>query len=94
MNAHHAIIPTNRPTPNGKLTQAEENIYGLISRFYLMQFAQDAIHREGRLTVGWRTTASGPRNRHPGVGLEEPGAENFGNSARNHRKRAAAAREE
>ncbi|MCG7201527.1 DNA topoisomerase III [Marinobacter pelagius] len=51
VDAHHAIIPTNRPAPNGKLTKAEENIYGLISRFYLMQFAPDAIHREGRLTV-------------------------------------------
>ncbi|MCM0612577.1 DNA topoisomerase III [Marinobacter sediminum] len=51
VDAHHAIIPTSRPSPNGKLNEAEEKIYGLISRYYLMQFAADAIHREGRLTV-------------------------------------------
>ncbi|MDR9425891.1 MAG: DNA topoisomerase III [Marinobacter sp.] len=51
VDAHHAIIPTSRPTPNGKLTAAETKIYGLISRYYLMQFAENAIHREGRLTV-------------------------------------------
>jgi len=51
VDAHHAIIPTVRPTPNGKLTAAEEKIYNLISRYYLMQFAQDAVHREGKLTV-------------------------------------------
>ncbi|MBW7472434.1 DNA topoisomerase 3 [Marinobacter sp. F4218] len=51
VDAHHAIIPTSRPAPNGKLTPAEEKIYDLISRHYLMQFAADAVHREGRLTV-------------------------------------------
>ncbi|MEC7377870.1 MAG: DNA topoisomerase III [Pseudomonadota bacterium] len=51
VDAHHAIIPTTRPSSSGKLTQAEENVYDLISRYYLMQFAADAIHREGRLTV-------------------------------------------
>ena len=51
VDAHHAIIPTARPTPNGQLTQAEARIYDLISRYYLMQFCPDAIHREGRLTV-------------------------------------------
>src|SRR5690554_4300152 len=51
VDAHHAIIPTVRPTPNGKLSSAEQKIYDLISRFYLMQFFADAIHREGQLTV-------------------------------------------
>ncbi|HLV77579.1 MAG TPA: DNA topoisomerase III [Marinobacter sp.] len=51
VDAHHAIIPTVRPAPNGKLTATEQKIYGLISRYYLMQFAADAVHREGRLTV-------------------------------------------
>lgn len=51
VDAHHAIIPTSRPSPSGQLTTAEEKIYGLISRFYLMQFAGDAVHREGRVTV-------------------------------------------
>ena len=51
VDAHHAIIPTTRPSPNGKLTSAEAKIYGLISRYYLIQFADQAIHREGRLTV-------------------------------------------
>ena len=52
MDAHHAIIPTARKAPNGRLSEAERNIYELISRYYLMQFSADAIHREGKLTVG------------------------------------------
>ncbi len=51
VDAHHAIIPTTRSSLRGKLTQAESRIYDLISRYYLMQFAGDAIHREGKLTV-------------------------------------------
>jgi len=51
VDAHHAIIPTSRTAPNGKLSASEQKIYGLISRYYLMQFSADAIHREGRLTV-------------------------------------------
>lgn len=51
VDAHHAIIPTSRPSAKGQLSPAEANIYGLISRYYLMQFAADAVHREGRLTV-------------------------------------------
>lgn len=51
VDAHHAIIPTSRPSANGKLTAAESKIYNLIARFYLMQFSAEAVHREGRLTV-------------------------------------------
>ena len=51
VDAHHAIIPTTRSSARGKLTAAETRIYDLISRYYLMQFAGDAVHREGRLTV-------------------------------------------
>ncbi|WP_203301634.1 DNA topoisomerase 3 [Marinobacter sediminum] len=51
VDAHHAIIPTSRPSPNGTLTAAEQKLYGLISRYYLMQFSADAVHREGKLTV-------------------------------------------
>lgn len=51
VDAHHAIIPTSRSSANGKLTPAEGKVYNLISRYYLMQFAADAVHREGRLTV-------------------------------------------
>ncbi|QBM16508.1 DNA topoisomerase 3 [Marinobacter sp. JH2] len=51
VDAHHAIIPTVRPSPNGKLTPSEQKIYGLVSRYYLMQFSEDAVHREGKLTV-------------------------------------------
>ncbi|MCK0107481.1 DNA topoisomerase III [Marinobacter sp. S0848L] len=51
VDAHHAIIPTVRPSANGKLTAAEQKIYDLVSRYYLMQFCEDAIHREGKLTV-------------------------------------------
>lgn len=51
VDAHHAIIPTTRSAAKGTLTPAETRLYDLISRYYLMQFSADAIHREGRLTV-------------------------------------------
>lgn len=51
VDAHHAIIPTQRPSANGKLSAAEQKIYDLVSRYYLMQFYPEAVHREGRLTV-------------------------------------------
>ncbi len=51
VDAHHAIIPTTRSSARGKLTAAETRVYDLISRYYLMQFAGDAVHREGRLRV-------------------------------------------
>ena len=51
MDAHHAIIPTSRSRPSGRLSEAESRIYNLISRFYLMQFMTDAVHREGRLDI-------------------------------------------
>ncbi|NMT63530.1 DNA topoisomerase III [Marinobacter orientalis] len=51
VDAHHAIIPTSRQAPSGRLSEAEQNIYELISRYYLMQFSADAIHREGRLAL-------------------------------------------
>jgi DNA topoisomerase-3 len=51
VDAHHAIIPTARQRSSGKLSEAEQKIYDLISRHYLMQFAADAIHREGRLAL-------------------------------------------
>lgn len=50
VDAHHAIIPTTRGSTRA-LSDAEQKIYGLVSRYYLMQFAPDAVHREGRLTV-------------------------------------------
>jgi DNA topoisomerase-3 len=51
VDAHHAIIPTARSRGSGRLSATEQKIYDLISRYYLMQFAADAIHREGRLTL-------------------------------------------
>ena len=51
VDAHHAIIPTSRSRPSGRLSEAESRIYNLISRFYLMQFMTDAVHREGRLDI-------------------------------------------
>jgi DNA topoisomerase-3 len=49
VDAHHAIIPTARQNSSGRLSDTEQKLYGLISRYYLMQFSADAIHREGRL---------------------------------------------
>lgn len=51
VDAHHAIIPTARARSSGTLSQRETQIYGLISRYYLMQFSPDAVHREGKLTL-------------------------------------------
>ncbi|MGM0774569.1 MAG: DNA topoisomerase III [Pseudomonadota bacterium] len=51
VDAHHAIIPTARQAPSGRLSEAEQNIYELISRYYLMQFSADVIHREGKLAI-------------------------------------------
>ena len=51
VDAHHAIIPTSRSRAGGVLSGKEAQIYNLISRYYLMQFAADAIHREGKLGV-------------------------------------------
>ncbi|MDX1457905.1 MAG: DNA topoisomerase III [Marinobacter sp.] len=50
VDAHHAIIPTARAAGQTRLSPAEQNVYGLISRYYLMQFYPDAVHQEGRLT--------------------------------------------
>lgn len=51
VDAHHAIIPTLRARPAGRLSPAEQDIYNLVARYYLMQFLPDAIHREGRLDL-------------------------------------------
>ncbi|MDI9245117.1 DNA topoisomerase III [Marinobacter sp. CHS3-4] len=51
VDAHHAIIPTARQRGAGRLSDGEQKIYDLISRYYLMQFSEDAIHREGRLSL-------------------------------------------
>ncbi|MBS3805336.1 MAG: DNA topoisomerase III [Oleiphilaceae bacterium] len=51
VDAHHGIIPTARTKPASALSPAETRIYDLISRYYLMQFYPDAIHREGRLSL-------------------------------------------
>lgn len=51
VDAHHAIIPTARVVQASRLTDAEQNVYNLIARYYLMQFYPAAVHREGRLTL-------------------------------------------
>lgn len=51
VDAHHAIIPTLRARPAGKLSPAEQHVYNLVARYYLMQFLPDAVHREGRLDL-------------------------------------------
>ncbi|MCZ4058310.1 DNA topoisomerase III [Pantoea sp. LMR881] len=45
VDAHHAIIPTARSSAV-KLTENEQNVYGLIARQYLMQFCPDAVFRK------------------------------------------------
>lgn len=38
VSAHHAIIPTSKPTGLSRLSTAENNIYELVARQYLIQF--------------------------------------------------------
>lgn len=45
VDAHHAIIPTARSSVV-KLTENEQNVYGLVARQYLMQFCPDALFRK------------------------------------------------
>ncbi|MFE8071978.1 DNA topoisomerase III [Marinobacteraceae bacterium S3BR75-40.1] len=49
LDAHHAIIPTQRQHRGKTLTPAEAGVYDLVCRYYLMQFMPDAVHRDGRL---------------------------------------------
>lgn len=51
VGAHHAIIPTRRAMDLNKLGTNERAVYDLVVRFYLMQFEDDAIHREGHLSA-------------------------------------------
>ncbi|SFR77739.1 DNA topoisomerase-3 [Marinobacter daqiaonensis] len=69
VDAHHAIIPTLRSRPAGRLSQGEENVYNLIARYYLMQFMASAIHREGRLDL----TIAGHDFRATETAVLEPG---------------------
>ncbi len=45
VDAHHAIIPTAKRTAV-KLSEQEQQVYALISRHYLMQFAAEAQYRK------------------------------------------------
>ncbi|XOZ33835.1 DNA topoisomerase 3 [Halomonadaceae bacterium KBTZ08] len=51
VGAHHAIIPTRRAMDLKKLGTNERAVYDLVARFYLMQFEDDAVHREGHLNA-------------------------------------------
>lgn len=51
VDAHHAIIPTTRSRPAGRLSPGESRLYNLIARYYFMQFLPHAVHREGRLDL-------------------------------------------
>lgn len=41
VSAHHAIIPTSKGSPTGKLSSNEERIYELVARQYIVQFYPD-----------------------------------------------------
>lgn len=53
VEAHHAIIPTSKQLSSASLSQAEQNVYQLISRQYLAQFypAWCYVDEEIRLTI-------------------------------------------
>ena len=50
VEAHHAIIPTAK-NRSVSLSPAEQNIYFLIARQYLMQFCPDAEYRKCKITL-------------------------------------------
>ncbi|RQW64176.1 DNA topoisomerase III [Vibrio viridaestus] len=49
VEAHHAIIPTDKGNVSGSLTDKEKNVYYLIARQYLLQFYPAAEYAESRL---------------------------------------------
>jgi len=69
VDAHHAIIPTERKQSIRNLTRTEAAVYDLVARFYLMQFEADASFREGTLIC----EIAAERFRARETGLLEPG---------------------
>ena len=52
ITAHHAIIPTTVACNVNSLTQAERNIYFLISQAYIAQFYGEHVYEQTRVVVG------------------------------------------
>ena len=52
ITAHHAIIPTTVACNVNSLTQAERNIYFLISQAYIAQFYGEHVYEQTRIVVG------------------------------------------
>ena len=52
ITAHHAIIPTTVACNINSLTQAERNIYFLISQAYIAQFYGEHVYEQTRIVVG------------------------------------------
>ncbi|MCG8312365.1 MAG: DNA topoisomerase III, partial [Pseudomonadales bacterium] len=51
VTAHHAIIPTGKKGDVEKLNPVERNLYHLIARQYLMQFAQTHTYHESEIAL-------------------------------------------
>lgn len=51
VEAHHAIIPTDRQLDLTKLSRAEQQVYELVGRQYLAQFMSDHHYAETRVDV-------------------------------------------
>ncbi|MFC6673628.1 DNA topoisomerase III [Marinobacterium aestuariivivens] len=51
VDAHHAIIPTEKKTDTGRLSQTERQLYELIARQYLVQFLPDHEYYETRVEI-------------------------------------------
>jgi DNA topoisomerase-3 len=62
VSAHHAIIPTSTKVNLDSMSEAEKNIYRVISDYYIVQFLPDMIHHVKTATVdlgdGEQLTAS------------------------------------
>ena len=52
ITAHHAIIPTTVACNVNSLTQAERNIYFLISQAYIAQFYGEHVYEQTKIVVG------------------------------------------
>lgn len=69
VGAHHAIIPTAKALPAGRLSSSEQKLYALIARQYLLQFFPHYEYADTKISLiiaGGRFTASERETLKPG----------------------------
>ncbi|WP_286716397.1 DNA topoisomerase III [Thalassolituus sp. UBA2009] len=79
VGAHHAIIPTAKALPGGRLSGSEQKLYALIARQYLLQFFPHYEYADTRISLtisGGHFTASERETLKPGWKVLLPQREN------------------